>query len=537
MANISGNSGNNRLTGTGASDRVLGLGGNDWISGLAGNDTISGGTGNDTGIGGSGNDLLFGGAGSDQLFGGAGRDTIVGGTGRDHLYGGAGADTFRFDDPDAGDATAGPLSDVIYDFTEDDILDLREVDVLFANFLGSSPSRGGLSVWEAGGSTFVSWNTFNDVHDVELRGYTAEGNIFDQVRWYDDDNVGGMDTTARLDVGTTKIGELEVAEDDDFFRVNLKAGELSIVSVEGTGSIPARFPFVQLFDADGNSLAFGDENFPLRFVAETSGTYFVQVDSGSSAGTGSYEVSLRSRAFDDVPSDFGTDATIVAGQTVNGEFELPFDVDTYRLDARGGRLYTFTADGAPSIDGSASDLHFFIFDEFGNFLLESDLNGDPSRARLATESAGTFFVEVHSDAGEGTGSYKLTLNARAYQDDFGGDFSTLGSLDPGDTQAAEIGTSIDEDWFRVSLTAGETYTFEMKGQSSGSGNLVDPYLYLLDEFGNFMDDDIDSGIGLDARMNFTAGATGDYFLVARDETGGGFGTYTVSMQGDDPLAA
>ena len=85
------------------------------LNGLGGNDRLDGGIGNDSLLGGLGADSLFGGAGNDRLFGGAGNDLLVGGLGRDFLTGGAGADTFRFDDKDAGDATMGPASDVILD--------------------------------------------------------------------------------------------------------------------------------------------------------------------------------------------------------------------------------------------------------------------------------------------------------------------------------------------------------------------------------------------------------------------------------------
>jgi hypothetical protein len=246
---------------------------------------------------------------------------------------------------------------------------------------------------------------------------------------------------------------------------------------------------------------------------------------------------MTSRAYDDVPDDFETDATIASGQTVNGEFELAWDFDMYRLEAAGGRLYTFNADGVVSPDGTATDLHFHIYDEFGNDLVHSAFDGDPARARLLTEAPGTYFVQVWANGGNGTGAYKLGLTSRAYVDDYGGDQSTLGTLAPGETRKGDVATEHDEDWFRVSLTAGETYIFDMKGKSSGAGTLVDPLLFLIDPDGNWVADNYDSGAGEDARLTYTAGATGDYFIVARDEWTSGFGTYALSMQADDPLAA
>ena len=115
-------------------------------------------------------DRLEGGDGGTHLYGGDGADLLIGGRGRDIMWGGAGPDSFRFDDGDAGDATAGPLSDVILDFSVEDTLDLLAVDVLGFWGWGRTPERGTFSLWQAGGSTYVTWNTFGSLHDVELRG-------------------------------------------------------------------------------------------------------------------------------------------------------------------------------------------------------------------------------------------------------------------------------------------------------------------------------------------------------------------------------
>ena len=177
MALITGNENDNFLPGTADSDRIRGLGGNDLIEGRAGNDILEGGNGRDT------------------IYGGTGRDVLVGGLGRDLMYGGPGNDTYRFDDRDAGDATAGPLSDVIFDFSAGDLLDLMAVDVLYYYGGGPDPARGSFSIWQAGGSTYVSWNTFGAFHDIELRGFT---DIFRQIVGTVTTYLANVDTTGRI---------------------------------------------------------------------------------------------------------------------------------------------------------------------------------------------------------------------------------------------------------------------------------------------------------------------------------------------------
>ena len=110
------------------------------------------------------------------------------------MYGGPGNDTYRFDDRDAGDAMVGPLSDVIFDFSAGDVLDLMAVDIFDLSRGGPDPARGSFSTWQAGGSTFVSWNTFGAVHDVELLGASRE-TPFRQIVWYEDDYLANVNTS------------------------------------------------------------------------------------------------------------------------------------------------------------------------------------------------------------------------------------------------------------------------------------------------------------------------------------------------------
>ncbi|HEY9661117.1 MAG TPA: hypothetical protein V6C65_21910, partial [Allocoleopsis sp.] len=134
---------NNRIIGTYYDDTLLGGAGNDYISsgyGKAkyGRDILDGGSGDDRLFagksrdilkGGSGNDYLAAGQDDDQLFGGNdndvllgqdGNDLLTGGLGNDTLTGDAGRDTFIFNDVSEG-------NDVITDFTDADLIDLRRI--------------------------------------------------------------------------------------------------------------------------------------------------------------------------------------------------------------------------------------------------------------------------------------------------------------------------------------------------------------------------------------------------------------------------
>jgi Ca2+-binding RTX toxin-like protein len=103
------------------------------------------------------------------------------------------------------------------------------------------------------------------------------------------------------------------------------------------------------------------------------------------------------------------------------------------------------------------------------------------------------------------------------------DYSTTGT----------VAVKGEVDIFVVSLVSGTTYTFEMLGISSANGSLADPYLRVSGPSGALFGSNDDGGMGLDARISFTATTTGDYLF---DLTGVGSmtGTYEFGAAGDAP---
>jgi Ca2+-binding RTX toxin-like protein len=101
-----------------------------------------------------------------------------------------------------------------------------------------------------------------------------------------------------------------------------------------------------------------------------------------------------------------------------------------------------------------------------------------------------------------------------------------------------IETPNDTDWFRVRLTAGHTYQFDLEGQSTFQSTLADPFLRLRDAFGNSILSDDDAGIGFNSLITYTASTTGNYILSAGSAVTGQTGTYfllatDVTSAGDD----
>jgi serralysin len=103
--------------------------------------------------------------------------------------------------------------------------------------------------------------------------------------------------------------------------------------------------------------------------------------------------------------------------------------------------------------------------------------------------------------------------------DAAGNASTSYNLGIGQTAQGTITSSADEDWYRVNLIAGQTYTFAEIG--TGTNNLADPFLILLDANGFVIAINNNSGPGLGASITYTAPTTGTYFIDARGALGPG----------------
>lgn len=95
-------------------------------------------------------------------------------------------------------------------------------------------------------------------------------------------------------------------------------------------------------------------------------------------------------------------------------------------------------------------------------------------------------------------------------DDIADDTSTTTNLAMGATLSSSIQTNGDLDYVRVTLTAGQTYTFSLSG-----GTLSDPYLELRDASGALITLNDDGGITYNSLLMYTAASSGTYYLVAR----------------------
>ncbi|MCZ4255682.1 pre-peptidase C-terminal domain-containing protein [Sulfitobacter sp. G21635-S1] len=113
--------------------------------------------------------------------------------------------------------------------------------------------------------------------------------------------------------------------------------------------------------------------------------------------------------------------------------------------------------------------------------------------------------------------------------DIGETPGTAGTINVGQTIVNTIDVANDNDWFRITLTAGQSIQITLNGSSVGGGTLSDPLVRLYDASGSIIDSDDDGGPGLNSLLNFYS-ENGGVFYISAEAYGSNTGTYTLSVQ-------
>ena len=160
----------------------------------------------------------------------------------------------------------------------------------------------------------------------------------------------------------------------------------------------------------------------------------------------------------------------------------------------------------------------------GNWWLESQVGQiEPSNSSL---------VEYDN-------SYQYLL----VDDDYAASTSTTGTVSVGGSKGGNIEIAGDADWFKVTLTAGQTYQFNVKGFDTGDGTLVNPYMRLRDSTGASLALDDDSGTSLtlsptyNSQIIYSISASGEYYVSAGSSSSAGTGSYQIVVTNVTPSSS
>lgn len=342
---------------------------------------------------------------------------------------------------------------------------------------------------------------------------------------------GNISTTAVLSPGEIESHTIDAAADFDWFAVDLVAGlnySFTVSSVFGASG-PLVGPDIELFNALGGSLTERivsslDTN-TITFRAATSGRYFVGVGDANN-GTGQY--SLGWVASDTIRADALTDRGLTANGSVASQIDAGGDADWFSLSMTADLSYGFElkGDGTPMLAGGDLQLR----DANGNLIDEQTYSSlTINNISHTAGTTGAYFVTVHESNGT-TGAYTLRWIAT---DTIHNSLATTRTLARASTETSRIDVQGDADWFRITMTAGETYGFRVLGATTEA--LQGGDLQLRDVNGNVIAD-FTSFSGATNTLGFTAGITGTYYLTVHD-VDDHVGGYTVENIGADSVKA
>lgn len=242
-------------------------------------------------------------------------------------------------------------------------------------------------------------------------------------------------------------------------------------------------------------------------------------------------------AVDDYAASTSTTGRVTAGGSVTGTLEAAGDLDWFSVSLVAGKQYTFALE--PGATNDLADPYLKLFSSDGKTLIDEndDANGLSSEINASISASGTYYLEASSGTnGGGTGSYVLSVSA-PITDDFSGSNATTGRVVPGGSTTGRLEISGDNDWFAVSLVAGQRYTFALDAASTNG--LPDPLLSLYSSDGTLITSNDDTN-GLNSELTYLATATGTFYLGASSgPSDEGTGSYTLSSSlpiADDYLA-
>src|SRR5215472_3757222 len=349
-------------------------------------------------------------------------------------------------------------------------------------------------------------------------------------------------TTGKID-GIPANGSFDSSFDHDWLAVTLTAGHTYSFQAVSTGGNLNDLA-VDLQDANRNIVNHqgvvdgGTNGLPsFSYTAPTTGTFYFAISAGGSnpaSLTGSYQISAFDGGLqppDTVLDTPATTASLTMNGTVtgtidalpeSGSFNTSVDHDWFAVNLTAGHTYTFSAFGTGLNDVAIdlSDANRNVLNSQG--LVDGGANGTAIFNYTATAS-GTYYLAIGAggtNAADATFSYQVSVTDRGI-DTVLDTPATTASLTMNGTVTGTIdvapgigsfNTSVDHDWFAVTLTAGERYTFSTL---TTGVNLTDVAISLMNANRTVVDSNgvVDSGPGGFATITYTAPVSGTYYLA------------------------
>jgi Ca2+-binding RTX toxin-like protein len=257
--------------------------------------------------------------------------------------------------------------------------------------------------------------------------------------------------------GASFNGVINYKEDVDWIKFSAADGDVLKLSVSSPGG-STQASIVIYNDAGVLISPFPKIEGDRYFEFDATGDYYVAVF-GDNFNTGNYSVSITTFADD---YTFDAPGTFDVGAPATGVIQYGFDFDRFAITVAAGETIQFSATADFPWELNLSD-GVGIYVAISNSLV----TGDPLTYMF--DQAGVYYVSVYDRTFSSTsGAY--TLSATTVHDDYSNTSSTTGVLVVnGAPVTADIDYNEDEDWFAVTVNAGDVVRFNVTREDGGTG--------------------------------------------------------------------
>lgn len=354
-----------------------------------------------------------------------------------------------------------------------------------------------------------------------------------------DDHGNTPQTATPVSIPSSTPGNLEVAEDVDYFRVEVtEAGRLTVRPFFTQLGFPAgSSPDASLEDSSGEpqigTSAEGDPEGLANYDVEV-GTYYVRVTAYPPPSITRYTLDVSFTptptepppSSDDHPGNSGCSSGasfILLGSYIDGEIETEGDIDCFQFSVPILTEVIVYTTGDTDTIGSIS----------GSLGLNDDDDGEGSNFQIvATYDPGSYTIEVGEYGNNDTGDYRLHVRADHANSRTGATYYENGRRDVARQyrMKGRLSTLDDEDWFKVWIPSG---VHRVRAWSTGS---TDTEVHFWNDDGSrtgISNDDSGPGRNFDITLDNVRGAGWLYLQVIG---GGGLrsndiGNYHIHITG------
>ncbi len=206
------------------------------------------------------------------------------------------------------------------------------------------------------------------------------------------------------------------------------------------------------------------------------------------------------------------------------------DTDWWRVSLTGGFGYQVWVEGSWTGRGTLLDPYLAVYNSLSVLQQFNDeAPGTVYNSYLDVIPSGsyTFYLSAEEFGNNATGTYTITI----WQDQLASTASAA-TIPVNSLVTDRIGWQSDtSDWYKVILTAGTTYQFDLIG-TAGDGalaglTLADPWLAIRSSAGVLVAANDDSGVGANSRIFYTPTVSGTYFLDAQALLSSSSGIYSL----------